>query len=188
MTNLHVNTRGGLPIEMQTLLRDIPRETWPGHPNFAASVAKWMGAHQMFRDLARVTREDTEAYLDRDLDDDGYTRSLARFGDRLVRNLHGHHAWEDRRFFPELNRADNRFEVGLEMLESDHVEMDALLDRFTRKGNRIIQLAHLDPPAMAEEARGFHDEAVAAERFLARHLTDEEDLVVPIILHHRLRG
>ncbi|QDC11637.1 hemerythrin domain-containing protein [Oceanicola sp. D3] len=173
---------------MQTLLRATPRESWPGHPNFAASVAKWMGAHQMFRDLARVTREDTEAYLDKEISDDAYTSSLARFGDRLVRNLHGHHAWEDRRFFPELNAADNRFEAGLEMLESDHVEMDALLERFTRKGNRIIQLAHLDPPSMAEEAGGFHNEAVAAEAFLARHLTDEEDLVVPIILHHKLRG
>ncbi len=188
MTNLHVSTRGGLPTEMQTLLRATPRETWPGHPNFAASVAKWMGAHQMFRDLARVTREDTEAYLDKEMEDAAFTRSLARYGDRLVRNLHGHHAWEDRRFFPELNAADDRFEAGLEMLESDHIEMDALLERFTRKGNRIIQLAHLDPPSMAEEARGFHDEAVAAEAFLARHLTDEEDLVVPIILHHKLRG
>jgi len=186
MTSIH--ERGGLPTEMQTLLRDYPRETWPGHPNFAASIAKWMGAHTMFRDLARVTREDTESYLDGEMSDDAFTRSLARYGDRLVRNLHGHHTWEDRRFFPELMAADPRFEAGLEMLETDHVEMDALLDRFTRKANRTIQLAHLAPEGMGEEARGFHDEALAAEAFLARHLTDEEELVVPILLHHKLRG
>ena len=32
------------------------------------------------------------------------------------------------------------------------------------------------------------DQAAAIERFLDRHLNDEEDLAVPILLHHRLRG
>lgn len=188
MTNLHIEQRGGLPAGMQTLLRDYPRDTWPGHPNFAASIAKWMGAHQMFRDLARVTREDVESYLEGDMSDDRLMTSLGRYGDRLVRNLHGHHAWEDHRFFPELSRADARFDRGLEMLEADHVEMDEILARFTRSANRAIQLSQLEPARMGEEVRAFHGEALKIGAFLDRHLTDEEDLVVPILLHHKLRG
>jgi len=33
-----------------------------------------------------------------------------------------------------------------------------------------------------------HGVAETIEAFLERHLSDEEELAVPIILHHRLRG
>ena len=33
-----------------------------------------------------------------------------------------------------------------------------------------------------------HGVAESIEAFLKRHLTDEEELAVPIILHHRSRG
>lgn len=74
------------------------------------------------------------------------------------------------------------------MLEGDHMELDALLDRFTRGANRVVQLATLDPAQMAGEAGPVRDMAEQLNGFLNRHLTDEEDLVVPILLHHRLRA
>jgi hypothetical protein len=33
-----------------------------------------------------------------------------------------------------------------------------------------------------------HDTIMVIDAFLKRHLSDEEELAVPIILHHRLRG
>lgn len=183
-----IETRSGLPSEMQTLLRVLPRDGWQDHPNLADSTRNWMRAHQGFRQLTSIVQEDTEAFLDKRLDDQAYAGRLAHFGNLLVRNLHGHHSWEDRRFFPELQEADPRFATGLAMLESDHVALDDLLDRFTRAANRTVQLATLEPGQMAEDARPVRDMAETLGGFLARHLTDEEDLVVPILLHHRLRG
>lgn len=183
-----IATRSGLPEEMQTLLRTLPRDGWHGHPHLADSTRNWMNAHRGFRQLGEIVQTDTEAFLDGALDGDTYAGRLAHFGNLLVRNLHGHHSWEDRRFFPELEAADPRFAAGLEMLEGDHVALDRLLDRFTRQSNRVVQLATLDPAQMAEEARPVRDDAEALRGFLARHLADEEDLVVPILLHHRLRG
>lgn len=188
MTQHTIETREGLPTEMQALLRDYPRETWPENPNFADSIQNWMGAHQMFRQLSNITRSDAEQFLNNDLDRDVYVGRLGHFGTLLVRNLHGHHTWEDRSFFPELAAADTRFDHGLQMLESDHVAMDRLLDDLTRHGNRLIQLSQLDPDQVLPEAGQIHDQACQIERFLERHLTDEEDLVVPILLHHKLRG
>lgn len=184
----HIQNRTGLPDTMQTLLRDYPREAWPDHPNFARSIQNWMGAHTMFRQLADITRKDTESFLNKDMDRQDYANRLGHFGNLLVRNLHGHHTWEDRDFFPELGRAEDRLEHGLDMLEGDHVELDKVLDSFTRGANRVIKLADLDPGQMPEEAAAMHIHSVAIERFLHRHLADEEDLVVPIILHHKLRG
>jgi hemerythrin-like domain-containing protein len=184
----HITMREGLPPEMRSLLWDLPRDSWQAHPAFARSIQNWMGAHQMFRQLGAIVQEDSETFLDKGMETDRYAGRLAHFGNLLVRNLHGHHTWEDRSYFPELQAADPRFTDGLEMLEGDHAELDALLDRFTRGANRVVQLATLDPSQMADEAGPVRDMAEQLTGFLHRHLTDEEDLIVPILLHHRLRG
>ena len=183
-----MHIRQGLPEEMQILLRDYPRESWPGHPNFAASIQNWMGAHVMFRRLSAQSERQVEAYLEGDLDADGFAERFGYFGDLLLRNLHGHHTWEDRKFFPELSAADDRFDHGLAMLEADHIEMDGLLDAFSRQGNRAVMLAHMDPDQAYEEAGKLLPQVGAIRGFLQRHLTDEEELVVPILLHHKMRG
>ena len=188
MTQTSIDTRQGLPFEMQILLRDYPRVTWPENPNLARSTQNWMAAHSMFRQLAEIITQDTQGFLDKSSDPQHYARRLAHFGNLLVRNLHGHHHWEDRDFFPELEAADPRFATGLAMLEGDHAALDALLDRFTRTANRVVQLATLEETQMADEAGPLADISAGIERFLHRHLSDEEDLAVPILLHHRLRG
>ncbi len=188
MTQYHISQRQALPSDMGLLLSDYPREAWPDHPNFAASIRNWMGAHSMFRQLGEVNRTETEAYLDGNRAADDFAGRLSVYGNLLVRNLHGHHGWEDRAFFPELAAADPRFEHGLEMLEGDHEALDDVLERFTQTGNRVVKLIQLDEAQARDEAGRLHDLTGEIEGFLARHLADEEDLVVPIILHHKLRG
>ncbi len=62
------------------------------------------------------------------------------------------------------------------------------LRRAYRTGNRTIQLVQLDETAAREDASKLYGVAQTIEAFLERHLSDEEELAVPIILHHRLRG
>lgn len=188
MTQYDINVRQGLPEEMQLLLRDYPREAWPDHPNFAASIGNWMGAHRMFRQLADIITLDTQELLDKNNDPEDYARRLTRYGNMLVRNLHGHHGWEDHQFFPELEEADHRFMRGLEMLESDHEEMDQILASLTSSANRYLKLTDMSPEDAVNEAPDVLKASESIQHFLARHLTDEEDLVVPILLHHKMRG
>ena len=183
-----IRTRTGLPQEMRGLVRDLPRDGWEAHPGFARATRQWMGAHLGFRRSGSLLQAATEAFLDGGADPGAYADRLGRLGDPLVQSLHGHHTWEDLRFFPELGRADARFERGLAMLEADHAALDALLDDLTRRANRVIRLEVLDPQAMASEAGELRDTLDRLNGFLDRHLTDEEDLVVPIVLQHRLRG
>lgn len=177
-----------LPPEMRLLLKEYPRDAWEAHPNFARSTQNWLGAHQMFRQLSSLTRAETERYIDRDRDPEEYAARLSYYGDLLVRNLHGHHHWEDHSYFPELSAADPRFDAGLEILEADHAVLDATLDRFTRAANRVIKLVQLDEAAARDEAGQVLGLAQGIDSLLTRHLSDEEDLAVPIILHHKLRG
>ena len=177
-----------MPTEMQSLLRAYPRDTWDAHPGFHEKTKHWLGAHRMFRQLSASVRKDTEHSLNGDTDAQDYAGRLSYRGNALVGNLHGHHGWEDHSYFPELSAADPRFDAGLKILEKDHAELDIVLDSFTRTANRAIQLVQIDKSAAREKAGKLLGVAETIEAFLERHLSDEEELAVPIILLHRLRG
>ena len=177
-----------MPAEMQVLLADYPRDSWEAHPGFGEMTQNWLRAHQMFRQLSQVTRKETERYLDKTRGADDFAARLSYYGGALVSNLHGHHGWEDHSYFPELSAADPRFDAGLEILEKDHEDLNIVLDSFTEVANRAIKLIQLDETQARDAAGKLHGVAETIEAFLVRHLSDEEDLAVPIILHHRLRG
>lgn len=177
-----------MPDEMRFLLRDYPRVSWASHPGFKQATRNWLSAHQMFRRIAGILRTSTEAYLDESSAADAFAIELGYFGNILVNNLHGHHHFEDHTYFPELSAADHRFDAGLEILEKDHQTLNAVLDQFTETSNRVIKLSGLDERQAYDEAGRLHEVTTAIEALLDRHLGDEEDLAVPIILHHRLRG
>lgn len=188
MEQHHITTRIGWPEDIATLTATYPRPDWDAHPHLRRPTRQWMGAHQGFRRIAEILRRDVEQYLDAQIDDVAYADRLVHFGHRLTVNLHGHHTWEDRSFFPEVNSVDPRFAAGLDVLEADHMVLDETLDRFTRSANRVVLLSERDAAQARGEAGKLHALTVEIEGLLKRHLTDEEDLIVPIILHHKMRG
>lgn len=177
-----------LPENMQALLAQYPRDAWATHPNFRQATKNWLSAHRMFRYLTALIHREVKGYLEGGLDPNEFAANLSYYGDALVRNLHGHHNWEDRIYFPELVKAEPRFKVGLETLENDHQTLNKLLDAFTRQSNRVVKLIQLDEAQAQEEAATLPPLCEKLAALLSRHLSDEEDLAVPIILHHKLRG
>lgn len=188
MTDTYQMRETDLPKDMRFLLKDYPRDAWEAHPGFKDKTRHWLSAHKMFRRVAALVRKDTESYLDAEISPDEFAQRLSYFGGNLIGNLHGHHGWEDRSYFPELSEADPRFDAGLALLEQDHADLDLVLHDFTQKANRVIRLTDLDETQARDETGALHEASAAIEAFLQRHLSDEEDLAVPIILHHRLRG
>ena len=177
-----------MPAEMQRLLNTYPRDTWPTHPGFKEKTQQWLGAHQMFRKLSASVRLDTENYLEGNNDGADFSGRLSYRGGTLVGNLHGHHHWEDHSYFPELSAADARFDTGLIILQKDHEVLNQVLEQFVNTANRSIKLIQLDEKQGKDEVAKLQVTAETIETLLQRHLSDEEELAVPIILHHRLRG
>jgi len=177
-----------MPAEMRVLLAQYPRDSWRNHPGFKDKTVQWLGAHRWFRRISAALRNATEHYLDGSVDEQDYMTSLSYQGGQLVNNLHGHHGWEDHSYFPELSAADARFDAGLAILEKDHLVLNQVLHEFTLAANRVIQLTRLDATKAPTAADKVHSATIAIEQLLQRHLSDEEELAVPIILHHRLRG
>jgi Hemerythrin HHE cation binding domain len=183
-SNLPLASRDGLPAAFQVILADYPRATWKTHPDFNGLAAFWLDRHLGFRDMIAQIGADTEAMIDRKIAPDAYAGRLSRLGSRLLGDLIGHHRIEDEAYFPELARLEPRIAQGFAMLDRDHHDLHTLIDRFANGANLVLQA---DGDTVRRKAAGdFRADLAAFETMLIRHLTDEEDLVLPVVLKHRV--
>lgn len=175
-----LENRKGLPDALRVLVETLPRSGWESHPNFDALTRFWLDRHLMFRDVLGRLRSGSELYLDRKVDPRRHAAETARYAGFLLNELHGHHGIEDHHYFPALVGLDARLVRGFELLDSDHQALDGHIHAMAETTNAFLQRL-----GQAEERdRGAALSAALArfESFLDRHLTDEEDLVVPVIL------
>jgi hemerythrin-like domain-containing protein len=178
--DLSLETRPGLPEALRVLLRDYPREGWEADPNFDGLVSFWLGMHLHFRDALQGMTTDAEALLDGRLDRQAFAPRLARTGGAFVQHLHGHHGIEDDHYFPLLAARDVRLLRGFEILDRDHQALDLHIDAFVQDANAAIRGAR--EPEWRTPAGRLHENLLRFSRFLDRHLVDEEELIVPVIL------
>ena len=180
MTDLE--TRAALPDALRVLVTQYPRDIWQSHRNFDALTRFWLERHLMFRQLLdRITGE-TQGFLDGNRDPQEFARLSARLTGFLLNQLHGHHQIEDMHYFPTLSGLDARLTPGFELLDADHHALDGHLQTMADDTNAMLRAL--------QEGAG-HDAAGRVEarlrrfgRFLDRHLVDEEELVIPVILHY----
>ncbi|MHA6344782.1 hemerythrin domain-containing protein [Roseivivax sp. CAU 1761] len=173
---LKLDRRDGLPEALRLLAAEFPRPDWQGHDRFGGLVQFWMERHGMFRQICAALDEDVQARLSGRLSPEAQAARLGRYGSLLVNELHNHHRIEDMHYFPALSGLEPRLDCGFALLDADHHAMDGLLDAFAQSANGVID-------GSAEPGR-FHDDLTRFAALLERHLTDEEDLVVPVILKH----
>lgn len=181
MNDLALDRRQGLPDALRVLLEQYPRGTWEAHGNFGEMVQFWLERHLMFRRLLDQLQEETRAYIDKRMDGPEYAPRLSRFGGFFLNQLHSHHHVEDSHYFPQLIGLDGRIEKGFDLLETDHHALDGLLKSFADQANDVLN-------GRSEAVGPFLDHLETFERMLDRHLTDEEDLIVPVILNTGFDG
>ena len=71
-----------------------------------------------------------------------------------------------------------------DMLDADHHALHALIDGFA-KGTNVV-LGEPNGARQREAVCRFLTDLTDFDRRLVRHLTDEEDLVLPVVLKHRV--
>lgn len=177
---LALGTRAGLPDALQILREAFPRMEWQGHENFGELVQFWMERHVMFRQIVAALREDAQARDGGALAPDAHARRLMRLGGLLIRDLHMHHNVEDHHYFPQLIGLVPALDSGFDLLEADHAAIDPMLEQLTGDMNAILKGSGSAAELEAALAR--------FETLLDRHLTDEEDLIVPVILKSGFTG
>ena len=173
-------SRHGLPPHLRMLVEELPRMTWDQQPGFGGLAAFWLDRHLDFRHLTGLLQSDVETLLDGGMDAQEYAQRLAHYGTSLLQSLHGHHQIEDDHYFPMMTKMEPRVATGFALLDADHHALDTLIADFTNSANAVLQNG-TDAP------QKFHANLLQFNRLLIRHLEDEEDIVIPVILRHGLR-
>lgn len=187
MDRLDLIRRKKLPDALRVLLEEYPRDGWKNDPGFDGLVRFWLDRHLMFRRLMGEMGSATEALLDKKIAPERYAGVLAKYGGMFVNGLHEHHTIEDTYYFPKLATKDGRIKRGFDILDKDHHDLDGLLSDFVGGANNVIHSR--DNAAKLHEASGkFQKELRKLERLIDRHLVDEEELVVPVILRFGSAG
>ena len=179
----NVLERRGLERALRATLAGLaqwPPQRWAEHPAHDGLASHWQGIHRaMLHNLGLVERSL------RTLAEDGLSAAdrarlageIAPIARHAVEHLHGHHRLEDRNMFPQLLRAAPSLARPLNLLEADHIVLNAVLGPFERA---LAALPGADAPASAWDAVASAGERVA--RVARRHIEDEEEIVIPAVL------
>lgn len=184
---LPLASRTGLPDALRVLVEKYPRPGWEAHREFNALTRFWLDRHLMFRRLQASLVSETQGFLDGGEDPRRFGARLSRLAGSYLNELHGHHQIEDMHYFPLLRAQDARLIAGFDLLDRDHHDLDAGLHRLADGTNAVLRGLG-DARAERDAAGSLLGELDRFTVFLDRHLTDEEDLIVPVILEYRGAG
>jgi iron-sulfur cluster repair protein YtfE (RIC family) len=174
--------RCGWPENMRVLIARYPREQWQGHANLGDMARFWLSRHAMFRDLSAMLTTIEAQFRAGTLPAAEFPRAFVPRLQFLLQQLSLHHQIEDLHYFPIFRRADERLARGFDVLEGDHHAIHADMEKTAETANALLRALS----GAADTLRRCGDDYAAASGALLtgliRHLDDEEDLIVPLIL------
>jgi len=179
---LDLARRSGWPEDLRVLIARYPREQWDGHANLGEMVRFWLSRHAMFRELSGMIEQIAERFRAGALTPAEFPRVFVPRLQFMLEQLNVHHQIEDYHHFPRLRAADERLARGFDILENDHHAIHADMAATAEAANAMLRALQSDADTLRR--RG-DDYATASGKLLAgllRHLDDEEDLIVPLIL------
>ena len=161
-------------------LAQWPRQQWGGHPAYAGLASHWQDIHRAMVHNLGIVEHGLRTLAEHGLADADRIRLAGQIGPaarQSVDHLHGHHRLEDQTMFPQLLRAAPALARPLNLLEADHIVLNALLGPFE---HALARLPAADAPASAWDDVAQVGERVA--RVARRHIEDEEEIVIPVVL------
>ena len=182
-----LDTRDGLPADLSALLKRYPREDWQDHANLGATATFWLSRHDMFRELGGQLAGALSQYREGTVDLDGFRHWFAPRLQFFLQQLEHHHQIEDDHYFPVFQRAEPKLARGFDLLDGDHHLIHHDLVAVADGASGLLSVARpvSQPIPSDAELRAADVYGEASERLLkrlTRHLIDEEDLIIPLIL------
>jgi iron-sulfur cluster repair protein YtfE (RIC family) len=179
--DLALDNRIGWPPDLRLLADRYPRQVWTGHANLGQMARFWLQRHDMFRDVGAALTQASAAFREGTATPQDFR---AWFPPRLqffLEQLHAHHQVEDLHFFPVFQAAEARLARGFDVLEADHRVIHGAIEGAVTTANAFIA-APAEADALHRAADGYAAAGDALLAKLTRHLHDEEDLIIPLIL------
>jgi hypothetical protein len=174
--------RSGWPEDLRVLIARFPREQWQGHANLGAMARFWLSRHDMFRELATMIQTIEAQYRDGVLSPAEFPRQFVPRLQFLLSQLGVHHQIEDLHYFPIFRTAEARLARGFDVLEGDHHAIHADMAATAETANALLRALQSDADILRRCGDAYTAASGALLKGLIRHLDDEEDLIVPLIL------
>ena len=177
----HVAMRDGLPSAIRPTLIEESESDWSQHPRFAGKARFFMGIHRNLLDGAATLARTLEGMLDRPEGDQADLigdSNLLHGAKGLIRFAHGHHEIEDHGYFPQFIRLYPQLDRAMALLDGDHKVLDEALHGAEHA------LDALSMGASRDRVAALYTHAAALEKIMNRHITDEEEVIIPIFLRH----
>ena len=174
--------RSGWPDDLRVLVARFPREQWQGHANLGEMARFWLSRHAMFRELAVMIQAIEAQFREGTLSPAEFPRHFVPRLQFLLSQLTVHHQIEDLHYFPIFRAAETRLTRGFGVLEADHHAIHADMEQTAQRANALLGALASEPQALQRCGDDYAAASGALLKGLIRHLDDEEDLIVPLIL------
>ena len=177
-----LETREGLPDDLRFLAEQYPRGEWQAHSNIHGMAGFWLQRHDMFREMGVLLTGGIADYREGRKDAREFAAFFAPRLNLFLGNLDGHHNVEDHHYFPVFAEAEPRLKRGFDILDGDHHLIHDALERNAETANAFLRALQEGEDRQRFAADAYADENGRLIAMLKRHLDDEEDLIIPLIL------
>ncbi|KRU22756.1 hemerythrin [Psychrobacter piscatorii] len=158
------------------LYEKLPPNQWLS-ADYVYKTSFWLSIHADIRKRQHVLIQISDAYRSGDIEWLEYRSQISPRINQYIFKLHQHHNIEDTGYFPQFMRMYPQLKAGFEILDRDHVHLDTLLNELQVLNSRLAS-SNTEDKALVEL---LHQRLMDASELLSQHLTDEEDLVIPIL-------
>lgn len=174
--------RSGWPEDLRVLVARYPREQWDAHPNLGEMARFWLSRHAMFRELSTAIEQIAAPFRAGRIPPQEFAHQFVPRLQFMLDQLNVHHQIEDLHYFPIFRAADERLSRGFDVLEGDHHHIHADMARTAETANALLHSLQGGGDTMVRCSDDYADASGVLLKGLVRHLDDEEDLIVPLIL------
>jgi hemerythrin-like domain-containing protein len=179
---LALANRSGWPEDLRVLIERYPREQWDAHANLGDMARFWLSRHAMFRELSTAIDVITSQFRSGRLLPAEFARQFVPRLQFILDQLNVHHQIEDLHYFPIFRAADARLTRGFDVLEGDHHHIHGDMARTAETANALLQALQAGGDILRQSIDDYANASGSLLKGLVRHLDDEEDLIVPLIL------
>jgi Hemerythrin HHE cation binding domain len=185
---LQLPDRAGLPADIAFLRDTHPQPTWRTHRNFGELTAFWLQVHDSLREQGGALQQVVAAFQENPSDAPAFQQLFVPRLNHFLQHLGGHHQIEDAAYFPKFRALDPRMVAGFDLLENDHEIIHAALLASVDSARALLAALPANLDARRRAADLHADAAGRLHTLLLRHLSDEEELVIPAMLEHGERS
>jgi hypothetical protein len=179
----NLDTRTGWPEDLRVLLKEHPRSIWRARGS--ATTEFWLLQHDSFRRQCAALQAATDEFRTGARSASEFCLWVAPRLQGFIAHLHGHHQVEDFHYFPAFRAAEQRLAAGFDALAGDHALIHSGVESLLTAVNEFVAAVRHDAPSRDSQRHAGDRYVTASEllyKRLLRHLDDEEDLVIPVML------